>query len=232
MAQLLMMMHGGATGAVPSFTMEGRPSFGSLPNGTMRSPEMNGQIPSPGRFLGFGGPAGLTTPRGLNVMTPPSNSSPLSALSSNREERIRQIVDAAKRTHPNRPHLAKLAAAQALLESGIHSSRVSGLARSHNNLFGIKGRGTAGTVNLRTREVLGGRSVHIRDGFAKNNTIEDSFQQHSRLLTRNSRYRGVLNANSFEEAADQVRRAGYATAPNYTTSLIAVYNRHLRRHFE
>ncbi|MCA9781430.1 MAG: glucosaminidase domain-containing protein, partial [Candidatus Eremiobacteraeota bacterium] len=190
-----------------------------------QSPGMNG-------FLGGGGPSGFGSGGpGPNTMSPPSSTAPLSRLSDNRDERIRQIVDAAKRTHPNHPHLAKLAAAQALLESGIHTNRPSGLARNHNNLFGIKGRGTAGTANLQTREHLNGRNVTIRDGFARNATLEDSFVQHRNLLTRNRRYQSVVNASSFEEAAVRIRQAGYATAPNYTSALLSVYRTHLARYF-
>ena len=212
------------------------PNFGGMPGIGGGMPGMGG--PGMGNFLGNGGMCGpgqgqgaYNGPHGPNTMTPPSSTGQIGALSQNRDERIRQVVDAAKRTYPDQPHMAKLAAAQALLESGIASSRgPSGLARDHNNLFGIKGRGTAGTVNMRTREVYGGQSVSIRDGFAKNATVEDSFQQHKNLMSR-SRYRRVLGSQSFEQAAHEVRQAGYATDPNYSRSLISVYNQHLARYF-
>jgi hypothetical protein len=169
--------------------------------------------------------------QGPNTMTPPSSTGSINQLSSNRDERIQQVVDAAKRTYPDKPHLAKLAAAQALLESGIASQRgPSGLARNHNNLFGIKGSGTAGSVNMRTGEHFNGRDVTINANFAKNATVEDSFQQHKNLMNR-PRYRGVVQAQSFEQAAQEVKRAGYATAPNYSGQLVSVYNQHLARYF-
>ncbi len=197
------------------------PNFGGIGGG---APGVD--APSLRNFLGNG-----VGPHSPNTMSPPSSTGQISALSQNRDERIRQVVDAAKRTYPEQPHMAKLAAAQALLESGIASSRgPSGLARDHNNLFGIKGRGTSGSVNMRTREVYGGQNVSIRDGFAKNATVEDSFQQHKNLMNR-PRYSRVLGARSFEQAAQEVKQAGYATDPNYSRSLISVYNQHLARYF-
>jgi hypothetical protein len=170
-------------------------------------------------------------PHGPNTMTPPSSTGQIQQLSSDRNERIQQVVDAAKRTYPDQPHMAKLAAAQALLESGIASQKgPSGLAKNHNNLFGIKGRGTAGTVNMRTGEHFNGRDVTITAGFAKNNTVEDSFQQHKNLMSK-PRYRKVLQSQSFEQAAHEVKAAGYATAPNYSQALRDVYNTHLARYF-
>lgn len=250
MMQMMQMMMGMLMGMMAGQMLQqmmaqgGGQPFGQFPPGM--SPHFGGMPgmgacmggPGMGNFLGNGGIGGpgqaqgaYSGAHGPNTMTPPSSTGQIGALSQNRDERIRQVVDAAKRTYPDQPHMAKLAAAQALLESGIASSRgPSGLARDHNNLFGIKGRGTAGSVNMRTREVYGGQSVTIRDGFAKNATVEDSFQQHKNLMSR-SRYRRVLGSQSFEQAAHEVRQAGYATDPNYSRSLISVYNQHLARYF-
>lgn len=40
-----------------------------------------------------------------------------------------------------------------------------------------------------------------------------------------------MSAGSFEQAAQEVKSAGYATAPNYTSSLISVYNSQLAKYF-
>ncbi len=228
--QMLQQMQQNGGQPFGQFTPGMSPNFGGMNSGF---PGMGG--PGMGNFLGGPGGSGQNQPYsgsyGPNTMTPPSSTGQISALSQNKDERIQQVVDAAKRTYPDQPHMAKLAAAQALLESGIASSRgPSGLARDHNNLFGIKGQGTAGSVNMRTREVYNGQSVSIRDGFAKNATVEDSFQQHKNLMNK-SRYRRVLGSQSFEQAAQEVKQAGYATDPNYSRSLISVYNQHLARYF-
>lgn len=206
------------------------PSFGG--NGGGYGPSPNGNYgSSSGGSYGSGQANGNGSSGGAQGMSPPSSTGTISSLSENRDERLRQVVDAAKRTYPDQPHMARLAAAQALLESGIASQRgPSGLARNHNNLFGIKGRGTAGTANMRTGEHIGGRNVTINAGFARNNTVEDSFTQHRNLMNR-PRYRSVLQSQSFEQAARAVQSSGYATAPNYASSLISTYNTHLARFF-
>lgn len=165
-----------------------------------------------------------------NTMTPASGTGSLTKLADDPKERMRQIAEAAKRTYPNQPHMAKLAAAQAVLESGLAGKKPSGLASKHNNLFGIKGKGTAGSVNLKTGEHLNGQNVTITAGFAKNATLEDSFAQHKNLLSK-SRYSKVMGSQSFEQAAYEVKKAGYATAPNYTDALIRVYKTHLAQYF-
>ena len=158
----------------------------------------------------------------------PSSNINLSSLADSRDGRIEQIVAASKAAYPNNPALAKLTASQAILESRLLGNP-SGLARN-NNLFGIKGKGTAGTVNMRTREVYGGKSVYENAGFAKNSTLTDSFKQHRNLLER-SRYKNVWNAKSLPEAAQAVRAAGYATDPRYPQKLINIYNKYLSSHF-
>lgn len=153
----------------------------------------------------------------------------ITELSPDREERIRQVVAAAKRTYPDNPVLAKLAVSQAILESGLLGDP-SSLAEEHNNLFGIKGSGTAGTVNLGTQEEVNGNMVSTQAGFAKNATLEDSFAQHRDLLN-NDRYAAVRSAGSLEEAAREVRAAGYATDSSYAQKLIDIYNDHVAQYF-
>lgn len=236
-----MMQQGGANQPFGQFAPGMNPGFGCGCAQPFGGSNNNGM----GNFLGNGYPGGgynngnggynngggYNGPQGPNTMTPPSSTGTIDKLSPNKDERIRQVVDAAKRTYPDQPHMAKLAAAQALLESGIASSKgPSSLAGKYNNLFGIKGSGTAGSVNMRTGEHLNGRDVKINANFAANRTVEDSFQQHKKLMG-NSRYRKVLSSQSFEQAAYEVRAAGYATDPNYTRSLISVYNSQLARYF-
>ncbi len=175
------------------------------------------------------------TSGGGNGATPAGNNTPVSSgsinnLSADRDTRLQQVVDAAKRTFPDNPVLAKLAATQAVLESGLNGTP-STLASQHNNLFGIKGSGTAGTVNMGTQEFENGQYVSTNAGFAKNATLEDSFQQYQRLIIGADRYKAVRSAGSFEDAARLVREAGYATDPAYTQKLINVYNSTLARYF-
>lgn len=146
------------------------------------------------------------------------------------QERYAQVVAAAKQTYPNNPAMAKLAAAQAIHESRL-AGRPSGLAMRHNNLFGIKGKGTAGTARMRTREVVNGRSVYVKEPFARNATIQDSFQQHRNLMS-DPRYKSVLGSSTFEDAAKAIKQSGYATDPHYTRHLIRTYNKYLNPYFQ
>lgn len=59
---------------------------------------------------------------------------------------------------------ASLTIAQATLESNWGTS---GLALQVNNLFGIKGKGTAGSVEMPTTEVVNGKAVMVAASFRK-----------------------------------------------------------------
>lgn len=147
------------------------------------------------------------------------------------------IVRAAKAQYPNNPALAQLTASQAILESGIGSDEgPSKLARDHNNLFGIKGHGTAGSVNMGTNEYSHGRMGRTSAGFASNHTIQDSFTQHDNLLQHGIKanpalYHKVLSSPDFDSAASEIYKAGYATDPNYTNELKRVHKRYVQQYF-
>lgn len=142
---------------------------------------------------------------------------------------IENIVKAAQAAYPDNPNMAKLAAAQAIHESNL-LNKPSKLARS-NNLFGIKGSGTAGSVNMPTWEVINGKKVNVNANFAANNSLEDSFIQHKNLMNR-PRYKNVINSQSFEDAANAIYKAGYATDPSYTKKLVNTYNKTLAPYFK
>ena len=152
----------------------------------------------------------------------------LTQFADNAKDRLKQVVEASLQVWGNTAQ-ARLAATQAVLESGL-LGKVSSLAASHNNLFGIKGSGTAGSARLKTREVFDGKDVFIMAPFAKNKTIADSFIQHKKLLN-NKRYKKVMAATSFEHAAAEVRLAGYATDPKYPQKLVDTYNKYLKELF-
>lgn len=142
-------------------------------------------------------------------------------LSKDMKTRLHQIVDAAEATYGKLSVLARIAVAQVQQESGIING-ASELASKHNNLFGIKGSGTAGSVQVKTHEYVKGKKIYIMDNFAKNATLQDSFEQHRKLLG-NLRYAKVINAITFADAAQALLDAGYATDPNYPANLAAAY---------
>lgn len=119
--------------------------------------------------------------------------------------------------------------AQAVLETGW-GARAIGC-----NIFGIKaGPGWTGKRQLvMTREVLNGQSVMMEDWFRDYDTIEESFADHFEFLRTNSRYAkaGVFDPNdekSDREYFEALQRAGYATDPNYASTLEQVRESVLR----
>lgn len=120
---------------------------------------------------------------------------------------------------PGNPLMAKIAIAQAILESDWH---VSDLARSHNNLFGIKEGnsvpGSAGSVSLVTREDdTQGNTSTITDSFSANSSFLESFKQHKKLLE--THYSDALSKGTFLEVAQALKEGGYATDVNYVSKL-------------
>ncbi|EGD33356.1 glycoside hydrolase family 73 protein [Capnocytophaga sp. oral taxon 338] len=127
--------------------------------------------------------------------------------------------------------------AQAALESGW-GERAPG-----NMFFGVKAKKDT-PINkkqlIRTTEVLGtpnekskfpevisitkrtdGKYLYIvRDWFMKYDTPEECFTDHANFFFRNKRYAKALLVKSDPyKFAEEVAKAGYATAPNYAESL-------------
>ena len=114
---------------------------------------------------------------------------------------------------------ASVTLAQAALETGWGRATI-GNAR---NLFGIKGRGPAGSITVPTREYVNGRYVTVNAAFRKYNTWLESINDHANLLKNNSRYRRAFQySNNPNQFATEVHRAGYATDPNYARTLISI----------
>jgi flagellum-specific peptidoglycan hydrolase FlgJ len=118
---------------------------------------------------------------------------------------------------------ASVSVAQAILETGWGKHTI-GEAR---NLFGIKGRGPAGSVRAPTREYIGGKWVTVDADFAKYDSFEQSITDHARFFLRNRRYARALQFKNNPEAfAREIHKAGYATGPDYADQLIALMRQH------
>ena len=125
--------------------------------------------------------------------------------------------------------------AQAIIESsgkynGVWSVGGSGLSRKANNFFGIKcSPGWKGkTFNANTGEYSPGGQYYVQQNacFRKYDNVEESILDHLKFLQTNSRYskNGVFNAKNISEQATALKKAGYATAPNYASTIVKVYN--------
>jgi len=107
---------------------------------------------------------------------------------------------------------ASITLAQGLLESGSGLSR---LATQGNNHFGIKCHNWKGK-SMRANDDLPNECFRVYD------TAEQSFQDHSDFLRYWDRYKFLfdLKTTDYKGWAYGLKKAGYATAPNYAQALI------------
>ena len=110
--------------------------------------------------------------------------------------------------------------AQAAIESNWGRSVLSS---RYNNYFGIKAskswRGE--TVNMKTGEVFDGKQVTINSNFRVYNSLAESIRDRNRLL-RMPRYKAVELATTPRAQAEAIKAAGYCTAINYVSSIMAI----------
>jgi hypothetical protein len=131
----------------------------------------------------------------------------------------------------NSPEQAKVVAGQWQLESGGGAS-----VGANYNYFGIKShdkatrdklsaRGIAVTAGAETGtgEVFGGKKVKQQSSFMEFPSSFDAFQAHRVFLETNPRYEGALAAETAKDFALGLEAAGYATAPNYGSTLYNSY---------
>ena len=102
---------------------------------------------------------------------------------------------------------------------GLESAWGTALA-AKNNFFGIKATSSEDATVSNTREVVNGQSVYVDARFKNFNTPQDCINH---LVTQWYKdykgYSGVNNASDAQAAADQLKREGYATDPQYASSL-------------
>lgn len=120
---------------------------------------------------------------------------------------------------------AALQTAQAILETGWGQSvpvdKYNG--QFSNNLFGIKGTGSAGSVISNTWEEYNGVSYRIDAKFRAYNSVMESWKDHNELLLTANRYdiyREVMHDST--QGAWALRRAGYATDSKYPMKLMEI----------
>lgn len=137
-----------------------------------------------------------------------------------RSEFIAEVAKYAVADYPRSKVLPSLTIAQAILESGWGGS---GLTKQTNNLFGIKAFSSwKGDKKLfRTREVYSGKETYVDAYFRAYPTFEGSVKDHNDLLMK-TRYKKVVATTDYKVACDEIRKAGYATDPEYTKLLIRI----------
>lgn len=149
-------------------------------------------------------------------------------LIKNVQKDLEIVRNAAKAVYPENLVLQQLCECQAILESGILQGG-SLLSNKYNNLFGIKGKGikTGRSISLPTKEQVGNKLITLKQDFAWNDSVEESFLQHKKILSL-PRYKAVWKSKDLSEAAKAVRECGYATNKSYDKLLINIYNKYVK----
>jgi flagellar protein FlgJ len=96
------------------------------------------------------------------------------------------------------------------------------------NLFGIKaGAGWTGkTTTVTTTEYINGEPKKISAKFRAYDSYEESFQDYAKLIKESPRYAEASKKTGSSLAfASELKRAGYATDPNYATKLSRAIDR-------
>ena len=113
--------------------------------------------------------------------------------------------------------LASLTGAQGIIESNKGNS---GLTTKANNLFGIKGKYEGKSVSMLTTEYYNGVRHRVMQDFRAYPSWQESVNDHSAMFNRMSRYKNLRGCQDYEEACINVKKDGYATAPDYTQTLM------------
>lgn len=110
---------------------------------------------------------------------------------------------------------ASITLAQGCLESNDGNSR---LATEGNNHFGIKCHGDWSGRTIREDDDRRGEC------FRRYESAEDSFRDHTRFLSTRDRYASLfaLGRTDYKGWAHGLKKAGYATAPDYARRLIKI----------
>lgn len=141
---------------------------------------------------------------------------------------IADIAPAAQQMQANYGVHASISIAQAILESDWGESDLSAV---YNNLYGMKGDNPENTVRLMTSEYYNGEWVTIQANFRVYDSWAESVQDHALLFVNGTtwdpdQYAPVLQAATYQEAAQALQDCGYATDPDYAEKLIAVIEQH------
>lgn len=118
---------------------------------------------------------------------------------------------------------ASVTLAQAALESGWAKSPIGGY-----NIFGIKGKGSAGSTSVATHEYVKGVKMPWVDNFALYRNFEDAMVAHGKLF-HNGRYdKGIREFAQNRDPYRFVDNVGrtYATDPNYAQSIKGMMQKH------
>ena len=137
---------------------------------------------------------------------------------------IERLVPHAQELQDGYGVLPSIILGQAILESNWGKST---LASKYNNLFGIKAYGDQKKVSLETKEFVNEEWITIQGDFKVYDSWEQSMDDHTQLVVQGvdwnpALYEKVITATNYQEAAQALQDAGYATDPGYAQKIIQV----------
>ena len=151
------------------------------------------------------------------VVPPVPSDEPAALKSLSKPEFIEFVGQRAQKAMAATGVPASVTVAQAIVETGWGKHTIG----EAKNLFGIKGKGPAGSVRASTREFIDGQWVTVDANFAKYSSFEQSITEHARFFLKNKRYAAALKVKDDPDSfAREIQKAGYATGPDYATQLI------------
>jgi Mannosyl-glycoprotein endo-beta-N-acetylglucosaminidase len=135
----------------------------------------------------------------------------------NDKGKMSEVWKMARETQKNTGVPAELTVAQ----FGLESSYGKRMPAGSNNPFGIKARKGEEYTEAMTSEFEGGRMVRKPQRFRKFESLQEAFDAHAKLISKNKRYSEVMKANTPEEIAEAIGKSGYATDPKYKEKILS-----------
>ncbi len=159
------------------------------------------------------------------IMTAPE---PDPAFHSKEQNFLNELSPHAQEIQEKHGILTSITLAQAILESDWGQS---GLAQKANNLFGVKGKPPQPIVTMSTKEFVDGEWIQVDANFRKYKDWNESLDAHAELFLNGTtwnedKYNGVVAADDYKKAAQELQTAGYATDPDYAEKLTTIIESH------
>ncbi|HAA2701729.1 TPA_asm: N-acetylmuramoyl-L-alanine amidase [Listeria monocytogenes] len=159
------------------------------------------------------------------IMTAPE---PDPAFHSKEQNFLNELSPRAQEIQEKHGILTSITLAQAILESDWGQS---GLAQKGNNLFGVKGKSPQPMVTMTTKEFVDGKWIEINANFRKYKDWNESLDSHAELFLNGTswnkdKYNGVIAADDYKKAAQELQSTGYATDPDYAEKLINIIEKY------
>lgn len=143
-------------------------------------------------------------------------------MTSAQKKFIDQIGKAAQVYYPTYKILPSLVIAMAIKESAWG---VSALGAKNHNYFGMKWNTKCGTkwVEYYTKEYKDGKYITIKAKFRSYDTLEEGIKGFYDFISGYKRYANLIGEKDPLTACKKIQADGWATAPNYATSLYNDY---------